>query len=178
MYGLDNVSASDTTATVCYSPCPRPPPPMTRNAARPCTCCCCCCCCHHCLTCILHTLHTRVLGALQQIANKTLKLGTVIRRQEMDKKTRWSAASRIDDNKSYKHGEYNGATTCSYRTLTTKANHSTTAAPLPPPTSHRVSVTAKCLGPLASAVMKGRLMSVLAVLLSSHLAFSAASRRR
>jgi hypothetical protein len=31
-------------------------------------------------------------------------------------------------------------------------------------------VIAKCLGPDASAVMKGKLMSVLVVLLSSHLA--------
>lgn len=37
--------------------------------------------------------------------------------------------------------------------------------------TYRVSVTAKCLGPDASAVMKGRLMSVLVVLLSSHLAW-------
>ncbi|OQC18509.1 MAG: hypothetical protein BWX70_03499 [Verrucomicrobia bacterium ADurb.Bin070] len=42
----------------------------------------------------------------------------------------------------------------------------------------RVSVTVKCLGPLASAVMKGRLMSELAAEESSHLAFSAASFRR
>ena len=36
----------------------------------------------------------------------------------------------------------------------------------------------RCLAPLASAVMKGRLMSVLVADDSSHLAFSAASRRR
>jgi hypothetical protein len=46
------------------------------------------------------------------------------------------------------------------------------------PNTHRVSETCMCLGPLASAVMNGRLISVVAVLLSSHLAFSAASRRR
>jgi hypothetical protein len=38
------------------------------------------------------------------------------------------------------------------------------------PQTHRVTVMAKCFGPDASAVMKGRLMSVLVVLLSSHLA--------
>jgi hypothetical protein len=36
----------------------------------------------------------------------------------------------------------------------------------------------KCLGPVWSAVMKGRLMSVCVVLESSHLALSPASRRR
>jgi hypothetical protein len=41
-----------------------------------------------------------------------------------------------------------------------------------------VSETERCLAPEASAVMKGRLMSVVAALDSSHLAFSAASRRR
>ncbi len=39
----------------------------------------------------------------------------------------------------------------------------------------RVSVTFKCLGPLASAVINGRLICVCAALESSHLAFSAAS---
>ena len=42
----------------------------------------------------------------------------------------------------------------------------------------RVSVITRCLGPLASAVMKGRLISVCTVELSSILAFSAASLRR
>ena len=42
----------------------------------------------------------------------------------------------------------------------------------------RVSVTTRCLGPVASAVMYGRLISVDAVVDSSILAFSAASLRR
>ena len=42
----------------------------------------------------------------------------------------------------------------------------------------RVRVRTRCLGPLASAVMKGRLISVWSVVDSSHLAFSAASLRR
>ena len=42
----------------------------------------------------------------------------------------------------------------------------------------RVSLTLRCFGPLASAVMKGRLMSVWVALDSSILAFSAASLRR
>mmetsp|Transcript_12349 Transcript_12349/g.21868 ORF Transcript_12349/g.21868 Transcript_12349/m.21868 type:complete len:266 (+) Transcript_12349:1039-1836(+) len=42
----------------------------------------------------------------------------------------------------------------------------------------RVRVITMCLGPLWSAVMKGRLISVVVVELSSHLAFSAASRNR
>ena len=44
--------------------------------------------------------------------------------------------------------------------------------------AHRVSVICRCLAPVASAVMKGRLTSVWLTLDSSHLAFSAASRRR
>ncbi len=42
----------------------------------------------------------------------------------------------------------------------------------------RLSVMVMCLGPLASAVMNGRLISVLMALDSSILAFSAASTRR
>ena len=42
----------------------------------------------------------------------------------------------------------------------------------------RVSVSTRCLGPLASAVMKGRLISVCSVVDSSHFAFSAASFNR
>ena len=42
----------------------------------------------------------------------------------------------------------------------------------------RVSFRARCLGPLASAVTKGRLISVSRVVQSSHLAFSAASLSR
>ncbi len=42
----------------------------------------------------------------------------------------------------------------------------------------RVSVICRCFGPAASAVMKGRLMSVCIEVDSSHLAFSAASLRR
>ena len=42
----------------------------------------------------------------------------------------------------------------------------------------RVRVMTRCLGPLASAVMNGRLISVWSVLDSSTLAFSAASLRR
>mmetsp|Transcript_39551 Transcript_39551/g.117639 ORF Transcript_39551/g.117639 Transcript_39551/m.117639 type:complete len:263 (+) Transcript_39551:601-1389(+) len=42
----------------------------------------------------------------------------------------------------------------------------------------RVMVMVRCFGPLASAVMNGRLMSVDAVDDSSHFAFSLASRRR
>ena len=42
----------------------------------------------------------------------------------------------------------------------------------------RLRVTCRCFGPVASAVMNGRLISVLAALESSHLAFSAASFRR
>jgi len=42
----------------------------------------------------------------------------------------------------------------------------------------RVSFNSKCFGPLASAVMYGRLISVSMTLLSSILAFSAASRKR
>jgi len=42
----------------------------------------------------------------------------------------------------------------------------------------RLSATFRCFGPLASAVMNGRLMSVLCELDSSHFAFSAASFRR
>ncbi len=42
----------------------------------------------------------------------------------------------------------------------------------------RVSFSTRCLGPEASAVMKGRLISVSSVVDSSHLAFSAASFRR
>jgi hypothetical protein len=43
---------------------------------------------------------------------------------------------------------------------------------------HRVTVMAKCFGPDASAVMKGRLMSVLVVLLSSHLACRGTGQRK
>ena len=42
----------------------------------------------------------------------------------------------------------------------------------------RLMVIVRCLGPEASAVMNGRLMSVVSVLESSTFAFSAASRRR
>ena len=42
----------------------------------------------------------------------------------------------------------------------------------------RVSFICRCLGPLASAVMKGRLISVSSIELSSTLAFSAASLSR
>src|SRR3972149_5098467 len=42
----------------------------------------------------------------------------------------------------------------------------------------RVSVSTRCLGPFASAVMNGRLISVWRVVESSHLAFSAASFSR
>src|SRR6266542_502239 len=42
----------------------------------------------------------------------------------------------------------------------------------------RVSVSTRCLGPLASAVMKGRLISVCSVVDSSHFAFSADSFNR
>jgi hypothetical protein len=53
------------------------------------------------------------------------------------------------------------------------------AAALTSPSSlARVSVMVRCLGPDASAVMKGKLMSVEVVEDSSHLAFSLASRRR
>jgi hypothetical protein len=44
--------------------------------------------------------------------------------------------------------------------------------------AYRVTVIAKCFGPDASAVIKGRLMSVLVVLLSSHLACTNAAMRK
>ena len=53
-----------------------------------------------------------------------------------------------------------------------------TMGPMSSSSFARFTVMVRCLGPEASAVMKGRFMSVVSVLESSTFAFSAASRTR
>ncbi len=66
----------------------------------------------------------------------------------------------------------------SFRQFSTGPMLRSTRSPTSCSSFARLRVTFRCFGPLASAVMNGRLMSVLCELDSSHLAFSAASFSR
>ena len=66
----------------------------------------------------------------------------------------------------------------SRRAVSSGARQRWTIGPMSSSSLARFTVMVRCFGPVASAVMKGRLMSVDIVLESSTFAFSAASRTR